>query len=66
MDLYEIIRTLHEQRQRLDRIIRRLQEIEEPAQAGASSRRRELTSQEKREISRRLRPRRQRGTRPLP
>jgi len=60
MDLFEIIRTLHEERQRLDRIIRRIQELEEPAHPGKSSRRRELTPREKREISQRLRPSRRR------
>ncbi len=33
MDLYEIIQTLHDERARLDRVIRRIQELHQPSSA---------------------------------
>jgi hypothetical protein len=56
MDLFEIIHTLHEERKRLDHIIQRIQQLQEPAPAGKKTRPRDLTPREKREIARRLRP----------
>lgn len=54
MCLYEIIRTLHEERKRLDKIIRRIQELQEPAderkrRPGRDS----ITPEEELELSRR-------------
>ncbi len=55
MDLHQIIRALHEERKRLDRIIQRIQELQEPANARPQPRgRRGASAEDGSEISRRV------------